>query len=75
MLVEINTGPAVLQVVKVLKETLHLPLKDAYDLIHNEKSYKQEYGRIAQFECPNDKFEELKTVIQTCTTGRLYKIV
>ena len=75
MLVEINTGPSVLGVVKVLKETLHLSLKDAHDLVYNEKSNIHESGRIAQFECPDDKFEELKTAIQTCSTGRLYKIV
>ena len=75
MLVEINTGPSVLGVVKVLKETLCLSLKDAHDLIYNEKSYKQGAGIVSQFECSDEKFEELKTAIQTCSTGRLYKIV
>lgn len=74
MIVEINTGPSALHAVKILKETLHLSLKDAYDLVYNEKSYKQEWARISQFECPDEKFEELKTAIQTCG-GRLYKVV
>ena len=69
MLVEINTGPSVLRVVKVLKETLRLSLKDAHDLIYNKR-----IGRISQFECPDEKFEELKTIIQV-NGGRLYKIV
>lgn len=62
MKVKFNPGAAKLQVVKVLKEELHLGLKEAKDAVD-----------ACEFECYDTEYPQLKKKLEAQGAGDFYK--
>lgn len=62
MKVKFNPGASKLQVVKVLKEELHLGLKEAKDM-----------ADACEFECPKAEYPNLKKKLEEVGAGEFYR--
>jgi ribosomal protein L7/L12 len=62
MKVKFNPGAAKLQVIKVLKEELHLGLKEAKDMVD-----------ACEFECPDAEYPNLKKKLVEQGAGEFYR--
>lgn len=63
MKVKFNPGPSKLMVVKILKEELHLSLKEAKDMVD-----------AREFECSESVYPTVKKLLETIGAWDFYKV-